>query len=176
MKNYLILVLVAICIALLLLRGCDKPKEIVIDNTPLFNTIDSLKIEYDVLRVNSDQLELAYEKQKQRKDSIIIRIKPQYIMCYDEVEDDSLECLPKPFVDELITSFDSVIVISDSLIASKSYQIENLERRDTIKDAVILNYQTNERVLIKSVKKEKRKKWLFGVIGAGFVYMFANAF
>lgn len=176
MKNYLILVLVAICIALLLLRGCEKPKEVIIDNTEHFNTINSLKNEYDVLRVNTEQLELDYQNQKRRKDSVVYKVKTQYIMCYDEVEDDSLECLPKPFVDDLIYEFNCTIESADSLIASKSYQIENLERRDTIKEAVILNYQTNEKGLIKSIKKERRKKWLFGVIGAGLVYMFANAF
>ena len=176
MKNYLIIALVGLIIVLFLLRGCDKPKEVIIDNSRLLNKIDSLELNYDVLKANSIQLELAYQKQKQRKDSVVYKLKNQYIMVYDTITNDTVECLPKPYVDNLVQSFEYVLESSDSLISAKTLQIESLEHISEVKDTVILNYQLNEKSFKKALRKEKRKKWLFGIGGFGFGYLFGKSF
>ena len=176
MKNYLIIALVVLIVILSLLRGCDKPKEIIIDNSHLLNKIDSLELNYDVLKANSINLELAYQKEKQRKDSVVYKLKNKYVMAYDTTTKDSIECLPKPYVDNLVLSFEYVLESSDSLIASKTLQIESLEHISEVKDTIILNYQLNEKTYKKSLRKEKRKKWLFGVTGFGFGYLFGKSF
>ena len=176
MKNYLIIALVVLVAILSLLRGCDKPKETIIDNSHLLNKIDSLELNYDVLKANSIQLELAYQKQKERKDSVVYKLKNQYIMVYDTITKDTVECLPKPYVDNLVQSFEYVLESSDSLISAKTLQIESLEHISEVKDTVILNYQLNEKSFKKALKKEKRKKWLFGIGGFGFGYLFGKSF
>jgi hypothetical protein len=176
MKNYLIIALVGLIVVLFLLRSCDKPKETIIDNSHLLNKIDSLELNYDVLKANSIQLELAYQKQKERKDSVVYKLKNQYIMVYDTITKDTVECLPKPYVDNLVLSFEYVLESSDSLISVKSSQIGNLEQQNNIKDTIILSHKQQVNELQKSVKKEKRKKWLFGVTGFGFGYLFGKSF
>jgi len=176
MKNYLIIALVVLIVILSLLRGCDKPKEIIIDNSELLNKVDSMQSNYNALKYKSTKLELELDKQKERKDSVVYKLKNQYIMVYDTITQDTVECLPKPYVDNLLLSFEYVLEASDSLIASKSLQIESLEHISEVKDTIILNYQLNEKTYKKSLRKEKRKKWLFGVTGFGFGYLFGKSF
>ena len=171
MKNYLIISLVGLVVILLAYNSCRKvnPTVDIIDNSELLNKIDSLELNYDVLKANSINLELAYQKQKERKDSVVYKLKNQYIMVYDTITKDTVECLPKPYVDNLVLSFEYVLEASDSLISVKSSQIQNLEQQNTVKDTIIVNYQLNEKTYKKSLRKEKRKKWLYGVTGFGFV-------
>ena len=86
-------------------------------------------------------------------------------MTYDTITNDSIECLPRPYVESLTESFEYVLEQSDSLIVSKNNEIDNLEKQNEIKDTIIINYQANEKEYTKALKKEKRKKWLFGVGG-----------
>ena len=51
------------------------------------------------------------------------------------------------------------------LLAIKSIQITNLEQQNNLKDTIILSHKQQVNELQKSVKKEKRNKWLFGVGG-----------
>jgi hypothetical protein len=79
--------------------------------------------------------------------------------------------LPKVHVDSLIYTYESLILDADTIIKVQSIQITNLEQQNDIKGKMIFNYQTNEKVLIKSVKKERRNKWLFGAGGFGLGFL-----
>lgn len=178
MKNnptYIIIIIVLLAISLTLkFEGCNEPQ--LIDNSSQLLQIDSLKEEYALLKKQSTIQEVELEKAKKRKDSIVYVTQNHYIMAYDTTTKDSVECLPKPYVDSLCDAFEYVLEQSDSVIAVKSSQIDNLETQNNIKDSVIINYQTNEKVLIKSVKKERRNKWKFGGAGLGLGFLIGKAF
>lgn len=176
MKNYLIIALSILIIILFALRSGEKPKEVLIDNTELLKERDSLKLIYDVLKANSINMELAYQKEKERKDSVVYKVKNQYKMIYDKITKDTVECLPKPYVKDLIFTYENTINKADSLIAGKTMQIESLEHINDVQDTIISNYQTNEEMLLKAVKKEKRKKWKFAAGGFGFGFLTGKSF
>ncbi len=68
-------------------------------------------------------------------------------------------------VDSLVATYESLILDADTIIKVQSIQINNLEQQNDIKDTLLLHYKTNEKVLIKAVKKERRNKFLFGIGG-----------
>ena len=176
MKNYLIIALSILVAILLFSNTCNKPKPVLIDNSKYINKIDSLESEYKGLKYKSAKFELEYEKAKAKKESVVYLTKHHYIMTYDTITNDSVECLPKPYVESLTKSFEYVLEQSDSLIVAKNNQIKNLELQNTTKDTIINNYQTNEKTLTKALRKEKRKKWLWGAGGLGLGYLFGKSF
>ncbi len=172
---YSTLIVITILIVLnyvLKINSCNEPT--IIDNSDYLKQIDSLRGHNNELKIKGDSIQLAYEKAKEKKDSIVYKVRNHYIMVYDTITQDMVECLPKQYVDTLIYTYESVIFKADSVIEIKDQLIDNSERRNEIKDTLISNYQLNEKVLQKALKKEKRKKWLFG--GGGFLigYLFGK--
>lgn len=166
MKNIYTLVAaisLLVLVAIFLPKSCEKVE--LFDNSEQLNRIDSLKIANDSIKALSDSLQINYSESKNIKDSLVIRYKTRYISVYDTISNEVVECMPKMYVDSLIYTYESLILDADTIIKVQSIQIENLEQQNNIKDTIILNYQTNEKVLIKSVKKERRNKWLFGIGG-----------
>lgn len=160
-----LLVLVAIFIP----KSCNKVE--LVNNNYELQQIDSLRQEYALLKKQSTLQEVELEKAKKRKDSVVYVTKNHYIMAYDTITKDSVECLPKPYVDSLCDAFEYVLDQSDSLLLTKNSEITNLEKIVKKDSVVISNYQQNEQVLIKSVKKERRNKWLFGAGGFGLGFL-----
>lgn len=171
MKNYLVPILILIIVGLLFTKSCNKPQEVIVDNSPLLEKIDSLTLEYVTIKQNADQWETAYEQQKARKDSIIIKTKLKYITIVDSSTNDSIKCLPEEDVNNLVDSFEYIISVADSTISLKNSQILNLEERQELCDTIISNFEHNEEVLKETLKVEKRKKWKFaaGGVGIGFI-------
>jgi hypothetical protein len=167
MKNnptYIIIIIILLVISLTLkFDRCNEPE--LVNNTHELQQIDSLRQEYALLKKQSTLQEVELEKAKKRKDSVVYVTKNHYIMAYDTITKDSVECLPKPYVDSLCDAFEYVLDQSDSLLLTKNSEITNLEKIVKKDSVVISNYQQNEQVLIKSVKKERRNKWLFGIGG-----------
>ncbi|HRN42816.1 MAG TPA: hypothetical protein PK649_12195 [Vicingus sp.] len=160
---------VLILIVLLLPKSCNEPQ--LIDNSIQLQQIDSLVSANDSIKALNDSLQLNYSERKNIKDSLVIRIKTRYIPIYDTLTNEVIECLPKINVDSLIYTYENIILDADTIIKVQSIQINNLEQQNNIKDTLIQNYQTNEKVLIKSVKKERRNKWLFGASGFGLGFL-----
>jgi len=160
-----LLVLVAIFIP----KSCKQVE--LVNNTYELQQIDSLKTANDSIKALSDSLQVNYSEGKNIKDSLVIRYKTRYISVYDTISNEIVECMPKMYVDSLIYTYESLILDADTIIKVQSIQIENLEQQNNIKDTIILNYQTNEKILIKSVKKERRNKWLFGASGFGLGFL-----
>jgi hypothetical protein len=158
-----------VLVAIFLPKSCNEPK--LIDNSIQLKQIDSLKAANDSIKVLSDSLQINYSESKNIKDSLVYRIKTRYIPIYDTLTNEVIECLPKIHVDSLIYTYESLILDADTIIKVQSIQIDNLEQQNNIKDTLIQNYQTNEKVLIKSVKKERRNKWLFGAGGFGLGFL-----
>ena len=158
-----------ILVAIFLPKSCEKIE--LIDNSNHLHQIDSLKTANDSIKALSDSLQINYSAGKNIKDSLVIRIKTRYISVYDTISNEVVECLPKVHVDSLIMTYESLILDADTIINVQSIQISNLEQQNNIKDTLINNYQLNEKVLIKSVKKERRNKWLFGGVGVGVGYL-----
>lgn len=154
-----LLVLVAIFIP----KSCKQVE--LVNNTYELQQIDSLKAANDSIKALSDSLQINYSESKNIKDSLVIRFKTRYISVYDTISNEVVECLPKVHVDSLISTYEGLIIDADTIIKVQSIQIDNLEQQNEFKDQLIMNYQTNEKVLIKSVKKERRNKWLFGIGG-----------
>lgn len=152
-----------ILVAIFLPKSCEKIE--LVNNSYELRQIDSLVAANDSIKALNDSLQLNYSEGKNIKDSLVIRIKTRYTPIYDTLTKDTIECLPKVYVDSLIMTYESLILDADTIIKVQSIQITNLELQNDIKDQLILNYQTNEKVLIKSVKKERRNKWLFGAGG-----------
>jgi hypothetical protein len=160
-----LLVLVAIFIP----KSCKQVE--LVNNTYELQQIDSLKTANDSIKALSDSLQVNYSEGKNIKDSLVYRIKTRFISVYDTISNEVVECLPKVHVDSLIFTYESLILDADTIIKVQSIQIDNLEQQNNIKDTLIQNYQTNEKVLIKSVKKERRNKWLFGGFGFGLGFL-----
>lgn len=152
-----------ILVAIFLPKSCEKIE--LVNNSYELRQIDSLVAAIDSIKALNDSLQLNYSDSKNIKDSLVIRIKTRYISVYDTIRNEVVECLPKIHVDSLISTYESLIIDADTIIKVQSIQINNLEKQNEFKDQLILNYQTNEKVLIKSVKKERRNKWLFGAGG-----------
>lgn len=154
-----LLVLVAIFIP----KSCKQVE--LVNNTYELQQIDSLVAANDSIKAFGDSLQINYSESKNIKDSLVIRFKTRYISVYDTISNEVVECLPKVHVDSLISTYEGLIIDADTIIKVQSIQIDNLEQQNEFKDQLIMNYQTNEKVLIKSVKKERRNKWLFGIGG-----------
>lgn len=158
-----------VLVAIFLPNKCNEPK--LIDNSIQLQQIDSLRAANDSIMALSDSLQINYSESKNIKDSLVIRYKTRYISVYDTISNEVVECMPKMYVDSLIYTYESLILDADTIIKVQSIQIDNLEQQNEFKDQLIMNYQTNEKVLIKSVKKERRNKWLFGGFGFGLGFL-----
>ncbi len=172
MKNiYALIVAISllVLVAIFLPNKCNESK--IIDNSSQLQQIDSLVSANDSIKALNDSLQLNYSEGKNIKDSLVYRIKTRYVPIYDTLTNEVVECLPKIHVDSLIYAYENIILDADTIIKVQSIQIDNLEQQNNIKDTIILNYQTNEKVLIKSVKKERRNKWLFGAAGFGLGFL-----
>lgn len=166
MKNIYTLIasiVVLIIIALGVPKSCNEPE--LVNNTYELQQIDSLVAANDSIKAFGEVLELKLTEAKKRKDSIVYVTKNHYIMAYDTITKDSVECLPKPYVDSLSEAFEYVLEQSDSVIAIKSIQINNLEQQNNLKDTIILSHKSQVNELQKTIKKEKRNKFLFGIGG-----------
>ena len=158
-----------ILVAIFLPKSCEKIE--LVNNSYELRQIDSLKTANDSIKALSDSLLNNYSEATILKDSLVIRIKTRYISVYDTISNEVVECLPKIHVDSLINTYESLILDADTIIKVQSIQISNLEQQNNIKDTLINNYQLNEKILMKSVKKERRNKWLFGGVGVGVGYL-----
>ena len=172
MKNVYTLVAaisLLVLVAIFLPKSCEKVE--LFDNSEQLNRIDILKTANDSIKALSDSLLNNYSEEKVVKDSIVFRIKTRYISVFDTISNEVVECLPKVHVDSLISTYESLILDADTIIGIQQIHITNLIEQNNIKDTLINNYQLNEKVLMKSVKKERRNKWLFGGVGAGIGYL-----
>lgn len=176
MKNYLIAALSIFAVVLLLMNTCNKPQAQINDTSKYENAIDSLVVVNNKIKYNNEKLEIKLDEAKRKKDKVVYVTKNHYIMAYDTLTNDSVECLPKPYVDSLAESFEYVLAASDSLIVGKDIEIDNLEKQNNIKDTIIVQLKNNEEVLQKSLKKEKKKKWRWGIGGLGLGYLFGKSF
>lgn len=177
MKNirYLIAaIIVLIIIALVVPKSCNKVE--LIDNSSQLHQIDSLKSANDSIKFLSDSLQVNYSEAKIVKDSLVIRYTSRYVTYYDTTTRKVYNCLPMAHVDSLVATYESLILDADTIIKVQSIQINNLETQNDIKDTLLLHYQTNEKVLIKSVKKERRNKLKFGGAGLGLGFLIGKAF
>jgi len=106
MKNntYILLFVSLIVIGWLLQSKCDKTNNElpIIDNSDLNDSLKVLKSEIDVLSVLNDSLSNSYVNSKNIKDSVVYRTKTKYITIFDTITNDTINCLPKIYVDTLI--------------------------------------------------------------------------
>ena len=162
MKNNLLLILFfAFVIGWLLQDKCDKSNNDlpIIDNSLLKENVQKLKLEISYLSVLNDSLTKSYADSKDIKDSVVYSIKTKYITIFDTITNDTIDCLPKIYVDTMILSFENVIkecdkklIVQDSIIFKQS---EVINKQDTM----ILNHEINEKTLLNQVRKEKQKGW-----------------
>jgi len=173
MKNnptYIIIIIILLVISLTLkFDRCNEPE--LVNNIYELQQIDSLKTANDSIKALSDSLQVNYSEAKIVKDSLVVRYTSRYVTYYDTTTQKVYNCLPMVYVDSLVATYENLILDADTIIKVQSIQITNLEQQNNIKDTLINNYQTNEKVLIKSVKKERRNKWLFGAGGFGLGFL-----
>lgn len=166
MRNIYILIAaisLLVLVAIFLPKSCEKVE--LVNNTYELQQIDSLKVANDSIKALSDSLLNNYSEAKIVKDSLVYRIKTRYISVYDTISNEVVECLPKIHVDSLIYTYENLILDADTIIKVQSIQINNLEQQDDLKDTIILSHKQQVNELQKSVKKEKRNKFLFGIGG-----------
>lgn len=173
--NY-ILILAIIVLLLFNWNSCNKQPIKLKNNTHLFDSLKTYKDELVVLKALNDSLVVEYQNNKIVKDSLVINVKTKYIPVYDTLTNEIVDCLPKPHVDTLINTYEDLLVDCDSLISTKDDIISNLDVQSTIKDTIIVKYQSNEVVYRKEIKKQKRKKWKFGVVGTAIGYVLGKIF
>ena len=163
MKNntYILLFVSLIVIGWLLQSKCDKSNNYlpIIDNSDLKDSLNNLKSEIAVLSVLNDSLTNSYVNSKNIKDSVVYRTKTKYITVFDTITNDTINCLPKIYVDTLVFTYENVIKECDSLIVVKDSIIVKQQDVISVQDTMILNHEKNEQTLIKQVRKEKRKSW-----------------
>lgn len=177
MKNKLLLATILILIIVILLQSqCDRPEPIYKDNTQLFNKLEVYKSKLAVLTSLNDSLEVSYKKSKQIKDSVVYTYQKKYIAVYDTITNELVDCLPKPYVDTIITTYEGLLSDCDTLNQTKDGIIENLTVQNTTKDTIIVNFEANEKVFKKELKKQKRNKWKFGVVGSAAGYVLGKIF
>lgn len=160
----LIAAIILIGIYVFLPKSCNE-NPVIIDNSEQFVKINSLKNAYSELKRKNNIVLLEFERLKQRKDSIIYKVKNQYLTVYDTISQDTINCLPEVYVDSLIVAYEDVIVKADSVIVIKDSLIINLSTSNEVKDTMLVNYKTNEKKLLKRLKREKKLKWFFGGVG-----------
>ena len=171
------IVLILICIYLLLKNGCnEKPIPNHKDNTALLDSLKIYKAELAVLKNLNDSLVVTYQNNKITKDSLVIHTQTKYITVYDTLTNDSIKCLPEIYVDSLVLTYENLLLDADTLIKVKSRTIDNLMVQNEIQDTVITNYQHNEGIYQQEIKKQKKKKWTFGIVGSGIGYVIGKLF
>lgn len=138
------------------------------------NRIDSLRQHNDSLKLRDDSLTVNYSIAIVFKDSFVMRLKNKYITIYDTISQQTVDCLPKNEVDSLIMTYEAVIGSAEAVIEVKDEQIYILDKTNETKDTIIENMQVNEETLKKSLKKEKRKKFVWGGFGFGIGYLFSK--
>lgn len=176
MKNTILYILIFALGIIVLFQSITCNEVPLNDNTNLFNRIDSLKSKNDSLKLRDDSLSVNYSLSKEIKDSVVFRIKTRYLSVYDTVSQQTVDCLPKVHVDSLIITYEDVIGKAESIIEVKDEQIYILDQMNETKDTLIENFQQNEVVLNKEIKKQKKKKWIFGIVGASFGYVAGKLF
>ena len=135
MKNIYILITaisLLILVAIFLPKSCEKIE--LVNNSHELRQIDSLVAANDSIKALNDSLQLNYSDSKNIKDSLVIRIKTRYIPIYDTLTKDTIECLPKVYVDSLIMTYESLILDADTIIKVQSIQITNIEQQNEFKD------------------------------------------
>ena len=161
MKNNLLIILFVslIVIGWLLQDKCDKTNNDlpIIDNSELKQKVESLKSEISILNASNDSLTKTYADSKNLKDSVLFRTKTRYITIFDTITNDTIDCLPKIYVDTLILSFENVIAEADRKISVQDSLIDKQSETISIQDTIISNDKHNIENLKKEVKKEKRK-------------------
>lgn len=173
----LLIAFISLSIFLILFRpSCNDNTTDLKDNTTLLNSLEIYKAELVDLKRLNDSLELSYQNNKNLKDSIVYDIRTRYKTYYDTITNDTIECLPKIYVDKVVLTYENLLNDSDTLIKVKSLTIENLTTQNTIKDTIINNYQDNELIYKQEIKKQKKKKWLFGAAGTGIGYFLGKIF
>lgn len=155
---------------------CNNTTTEIKDNSAYFETIKIYESELADLREKNDSLEISYQNNKNVKDSIVYDIRKRYITIYDTLTNDTIECLPKNYVDTIVLTYENLLNDADTLIKVKSLTIDNLTIQNTIKDTIIDKFQHNELVYKQEIKKQKRKKWLFGGVGVGIGYVLGKIF
>lgn len=172
--SYSIILLLALVV--LFQTQCNEPDIILNDNTDLFNQISVLSSQSDSLELVAGNLTVQLEVAKNKKDSIVYKVKTKYITVHDTISNTDIECLPKPYVDTLISTYENLIKDSDVLISVKSEQIINLEIQNEAKDTIIDNFEKNEAVYKDKIKRERVKKWKFGGVGVVIGYVLGKIF
>ena len=158
------------------LKGCNKPIIEPTDNTLLYERINSLKPQYDSLKTYTDSLEIAYKNKVNVKDSLVLRFKTKYIPYYDTITGEVGECLPKPYVDSLSTTYEGLILDADTIIKTQKKQINNLEVQNATKDTINDNHVKDKAVLNDELRREKGKKWTWGGAGVLLGYLLGKIF
>lgn len=171
MKNYLIIGLTFFVIVLFIYQGCNKPvsneSNLVDDNERLTTQIDILNKKLSILSVLNDSLSVDYINALNKKDSVRIVIKTKYIAIVDTISQDTIECLPKKYVNELINSQDSFNLIASKSLSVKNDMIGLLTETNSIKDTIINNKDEIIEIKddeIKQHKKGKVKSFIVGLI------------
>jgi hypothetical protein len=171
MKNYLIIGLTLVIIALFIYQGCNKPitneSNLVDENERLTNQIDILKKELAILSVLNDSLSIDYINTLNKQDSVRIAIKTKYITIVDTTSQDTIECLPKKYVEELINYQDSVNLIASKSLKVKDDMIGLLTETNAIKDTIISNKDEIIDIKDDEIKKHKKGKIKSFFVGVG---------
>jgi hypothetical protein len=174
-KNHVIIALTLIIVALIFFKGCDNnipvKNEFLKENKYFTSKIDSIKNEYSILSDLNDSLKVRYINglNKENNTRELIRIK--YRTIHDTISNDTIECLPKEYVNELISVQDSLNVITKEGFIVKDEMIELLKSTNNLKDSIILNDKSIIDCSQEEIKKHKRGKikYFFTGIGVGLV-------
>jgi len=168
--------ILTLSVVVLFQTQCNGPEKELKDNSELFKKLKVLQPQLDSLELLAGNLTVELNIEKERKDSIIIRLKPKYITITDTITGDIVDCLPKEHVDTLIRTYEGLLDKADKLSGVKDNQILNLEEQSTTKDNIITNLEENEETLKQTLKKEKGKKWKFGGVGVVIGYVIGKVF
>lgn len=178
MKNYLIFGLTFVIIVLFIYQGCNKPisneSNLIDDNERLTTQIDILNKELAILSVLNNSLSIDYINTLNKQDSVRIVIKTKYITIVDTISQDTIECLPKKYVEELINSQDSVNLIASKSLKVKDDMMSVLVETNAIKDTIISN--KDEIIDIKDDEIKKHKKGKIKSFFAGLITGFVGGF
>lgn len=139
---------------------CNEDSQVVDDETnkELFEKLDDLHYEITQLKDVNDNLTLQLDTLKNTKEEKIIKYESYYKTYFDTITNDSVECLPKQQVDSIKYVYEEIIEKQDTLLKVKTLTINKLTESDSTKTIII----TNQKHII---KKEKPKKWKWGIGG-----------
>src|SRR3990167_10649446 len=118
-------IIVFLAFVVLFQTQCNEPDVVLRDNKELFKKINVLNQEKDSLELISGNLTVQLQIAKNKKDSIVYKVKTKYITVHDTVSGEDIECLPKEHVDTLISTYEGLLKDSEVLISVKSEQINN---------------------------------------------------